>query len=437
MVFRATILRIRNLLVSQRRRLSNAGTLGGASVIAAFASLIALALNTRGLGAADFGVLVAIQAYVALCATICTMETWQSVCRLAAEDGADMRAICRKTLTLDLLAAVAAFLLAVLGLQLFGAATGLDERYKVLAMVYSLSLLLGVTGTPRGFFRFRDGFDVLAANLIFNAVLLLATSFLLWAYESPLEHYVYAFTVVAVLAKLQLMARFYLRFRKLAPAADAPPLTFGRVARMSLAVSLLSTIMNSRKNLAIMAAGGFLGAAGAGLVGAAFRCTTILSRVTETLKQLLFSDTVKAFARPETSSGAVRKLRGASLALLGFLLVGAATFALFADLIVELVLGPDFADAAPVLGALLLAEGLYLATVMFIPVFQVRGRTNLLSAIHAGVLASFFAALVIVEAEMTPLLFALCYTVPLIFAYAAQYWLVLGPKGIIRNGAGT
>ena len=135
---------------AHRKRLANLSIASTANGVVLIGSLVALAFNTRGLGAAQFGIFTVIQGYVALWAAICTLESWQAVSRLGTEEGADVRKICRRTLTLDAGAAVVAFGLAAGGVLLFGGAIGLSAEHKGLALIYALTLLAGLAGTPKG-----------------------------------------------------------------------------------------------------------------------------------------------------------------------------------------------------------------------------------------------------------------------------------------------
>ena len=425
--------RARIFAATQKTRLWNLGFAGGASIISSLMSVAALALNTRGLPPEKFGTLVSIQAYVALCATICSIETWQCICRLAAEEKADMLQICRRTIVLDLLAAAGAFALAVTGILLVGSVTGLPETELGLVLIYSLSLIAGFTGTARGFFRFNDRFDVLAANTVLNAAMMLVASFALWYYQASLPHYVYTFTAVAIAAKLQLVLRLVLRLRRLRCLPDGETVSFGRIARMSLSVGLLSTVSNGRKHIALLAATWFLGTNAAGLVGAAFRCTTPLTYATELLKQVLFSDTIKAFNRQTISRSALRKLTFASLGIVVLALIGATVFAILAPFVVRLVLDSEYAAAAPVLSILLFAEVFYLATITFSPVFQARNRTNLLTVINVTSLAGFILVIGLAGPDAGAEQFALVFAGSYFLSYIVQYVLVLGPGGFAKR----
>lgn len=418
---------------SQKKRLTNLGVIGGAGIATSLISLVTLALNTRGLDPADFGALVSILAYVALCATICSMETWQSIIRLASEDAADIKQICGKTIALDIIAATISFVLALSGIFFVSRFTGLPQEHIDLAVIYSLSLLVGFTGTARGFFRFYDRFDIIAKNSILNSVLTLVASISLWAAGADLKAYVYAFAAAAIAAKLQLSARLFFALRKLPSVPGARKVAFGRIAKMSVSVSFLGTVTASRKNLAILLSSWYLGPSSAALVGAAFRCTAPLGLMTEMVKQVLFSDVIKVFARAAISKSAFRKVTLTTFGMLAVVLAGAGVFALLSGPIVKLVLSENYVGAAPVLGFLLFAEGLYLAGVIFLPIFQARSRTSLLTAIHLVSILGFVVAVSFLQESLDAAGFALIFAVTYLAVYALQCFIVLAPGGLARK----
>ena len=418
---------------AQRRRLFNLGIAGSASVIVALASLVTLALNVRGLGAEQFGVFVAIQAYVALCASVCTVESWQSVCRLGLERGVDLGRLCKQTLMLDALAALAAFALAVGGVLLLGRFTGIAAEHLDLALIHSLSLLAGLSGTARGYFRLKDRFDLIAANQVFYAVALVLASIALLASSATLTTYIIVFTCLAAAYKLQLLAHmwWHSRIERMDRPGASRRTRFGEVARMSASVSVLGTVVNARRNVAILMVSAILGPLATGLFAAALKCTAPLVRLGELLKQVLFTDTIRAFGGAKLPRARVRKLRFLVVGMLAAILAAMALAGFLAGPLLALFLGPEFADAVPILVVLLLAEGLQLAATIFSPLFQARGRTNLLTAIHFAGLAAFVGSALLLRETIDATGIAWLLLAAFGMSYLVQLALVLSPGGLL------
>lgn len=438
--WKSRCIRARNgVLRGQRRRLVNFSLAGGASVVVALAALAMLAFNTRGLGSSDFGIFLAIQAYVALCGTIFATESWQSLCRLgcrksAHEQPTDLRRLCGQAAGLDGLAAVAAFAAALGGLYLAAPLIELDAAHTDLAAIHALSLLAGVTGAARGYFRLRDKFAVIAGNQVWQAMLGVALSAGLWWNGAGLALYIYGFTALAIGYKLQLLAAMWWHLRR--EPRGGQRYRFGHLARMSLGVSILGGLINARRNVAILIVSAVLGPTATGLFGAALKCTTPLARLGEMIKQVLFADVIRAFQVPQVSRDRLRKLRVAALGLLTLVMIGAAGVALVAAPMLGLLLGSAYVAAAPVLIMLVLAEGVHLAGTLFNPVLQAQGRTRLLTAITAAALGGFAGAGLVWGAQLGASGIAGLMLAVFVLAYAAQFALVFRSRALADEGPG-
>ena len=422
-------------LSRQRNRITNLSIAGSSNAVLIAASLIGLAFNTRALGTADFGTFTVIQSYVALCGAICTLESWQTVCRLGADDNCDLARLCRQTATLDTLAAAASFGLAAIGLLIFGNDLGIPAEDRWLALVFSLTLLFSRSGTPKGYFRLIDRFGILARAQLINAALIVFAAIALWYVGAGLPAYIYAYGAIAIFYNLQLYVQYRLsihgRGRGAAGTSGAITYPFARIARMSLHVSFLSTVINSRKNVAVLVVSSLLGNVAAGLFGAALKCTAPLTKAADVTNQVLFSDIIKAFRSPTVPPERVRTLRLFSLAMLTTLMAAAAIGALLAEPLVGLVLDDRFLAAAPVLAVLVFVEALQIAGIVFNPVFQARGATTLLTAIYAVSMAAFVGAAFVLRSQLDIVSAAWLLLAAVGFAYFCQLVLVAGPRGLI------
>ena len=192
---------------SFRIALVQLGTLSGAAVISGFAGLLTLALNTRGLGSADFGALSLILANTALIGSIAAFETWQPVVRFGLRAPRVLGYTLSAAIFLDVVAAITAALAAFLVLGAFGNRTGMPPDQVWLAKLHALSLFAGVAGTPKGYFRLTERFDILAGNQVMLALMLTLVSLVMWWCEAELQTYVVLFAIVASTYNISLMVR--------------------------------------------------------------------------------------------------------------------------------------------------------------------------------------------------------------------------------------
>ncbi|MGN6496923.1 MAG: lipopolysaccharide biosynthesis protein [Tsuneonella sp.] len=418
--------------------MANLSIAASANAAVIVSSVVALGFNTRGLGSAQFGLFAVIQSYVALISAICTMESWQAVCRLGAEEGADLRRICMRTMLLDLMAAVAAFALAVGGILAFSPLTGVPHEARWLAIVYSTTLLAGMAGTPKGYFRLIDRFQVLAWNQFWNSIVVVAASAALWYFEADLPAYIYAFTAIGMVYPLLLLGQLFRRLTKL-PAehvgGSQQDLSLGRIARMSLVVSVLGALITNRKNIALLMVSGVLGSVAAGLFAAAIKCTAPLTKAADLTNQVIFSDVIRALRSPVVAPEKIQRLRRVVLMLLASSLCLAAIAALLARPLVGVILDREFIGAAPILGVLFFVEALQVAAILFNPAFQARNATVALTGIQALAIGGFITLVYLCRATVTSLDIALILLASLCGSYLAQYLAVLGPKGLLARRA--
>lgn len=309
-----------------------------------------------------------------------------------------------------------------------------------MAIVYSTTLLVGMAGTPKGYFRLIDQFQVLAWNQYFNSILVVAASASLWYFEANLPTYIYIFTAIGIIYRLQLLVQLLSRLTKLPVGhvnGSQQDVSLGRIARMSVAVSVLGALITNRKNIALLVVSGVLGSVAAGLFAAALKCTAPLTKAADLTNQVIFSDVIRALRSPLVAIEKIRRLRRVVLMLLACLLCLAAIGALLARPLVGIVLDREFIGAAPILGVLFFVEALQVAAILFNPAFQARNATVALTGIQALAIGGFIAVVYLCRAWVTSLDVALILLASLCSSYLAQYLAVLGPKGLLTRRART
>lgn len=159
-----------------RSILKNASYLGSSKAVGAVLNLAALAFAGRGMTPELFGVLAVILAYVDGVSTVVEFQTWQTVVRfgtpaLASGDLERFKDATRFSFALDIVAAVVAFVGAVILLPLLGHAVGIARSDLFIALVYCTLIPISSPSTPIGVLRALDRFDLLAAQKIVRPLL--------------------------------------------------------------------------------------------------------------------------------------------------------------------------------------------------------------------------------------------------------------------------
>lgn len=176
------------------RVLANAGTLLGGRSINAVVSLGYIALTTRGLGLAQFGVLALITAFAQFLGDVVKFQSWQTVLHYGTEplldgDRPRFQQVVRLSLFLDLISGLAGVFLGIIGGLLFGSVLGWSKDVAPAAALYALTIAFMTSATSVGLLRLFDRFHYLAGEQAMSSATRLigaAIAFLLhapiWAY---------------------------------------------------------------------------------------------------------------------------------------------------------------------------------------------------------------------------------------------------------------
>lgn len=374
---------------ARARRVARDVTLMTSSgAVAALCSIVALALNARSLGPADFGTLAVIQAYVAFISGLCTFESWQPVIRLSARSRSHLGPAASCGIALDISAAFLAAAVAVGGVLLFGEAIGVSHQNRLLALIYSVTLLASLSGTPKGVLRLNGRYDTIVGNQLAQGVAVVVASFVLWAVDAPLIAYVVVLAAIGALYNLTLFVRLVVyagreNIKLFNPLRSRSRRRFFRAFLvMAIGTSLLSTLAGARRHVALFLVAGLLGDVAAGSYSVASRLATMVSRLTGPLNQVIFPEIAKLsneevpfrLHRVSTRVTVVSACAAAGMAVVGIVLQ---------KVIVALAAGPAYAEASLLFAILFAAECFGLAGTHFNPLIQVLVGTKPLLKIMA------------------------------------------------------
>lgn len=364
-----------------------------ASGVAALCSILALALNARSLGPGNFGTLAVIQAYVAFVSGLCTFESWQLVIRLCARSPLRLGPAASCGIALDVSAALLATVLAIGGILLFGEAVGVSRDNRLLAIIYSLTLLASLSGTPKGVLRLNGRYHVIAGNQLMQGVAVVVASLVLWILDASLPDYVIVLAAVGAFYNLTLFVRLLLYagredielFNPLRSRSKRR--FFWAFLAMATGTSLLSTMISARRHLALFLVAGLLGEVAAGSYSLGSRLATMVSRLTGPLNQVIFPEIAK-LSKQEPSSRLYR-LNAHITVVSACAAAGTAVGVLLQNPIVLLAGGSAYAEASLLFAILFAAECFGLAGMHLNPLIQVLAGTKPLLKITALAIAIY------------------------------------------------
>ncbi len=193
------------------RLIKNAGILLSGNVISALLRLAALAIITRALSPADFGLLVLIETYAAIFDLLFNFQSWQALIKYGADalkagDDEGFKKLIKFGTILDVGSALLATLFAVSlahGIsQLFGWAFEL----KNMIMIYSFVILFNLSGTPTAILRLFDKFKLFTIQNVLTSVIKLFFVAVAYFYDAGLEGFILIWLITGIFQNLFLFA---------------------------------------------------------------------------------------------------------------------------------------------------------------------------------------------------------------------------------------
>ncbi|MEO1791096.1 MAG: oligosaccharide flippase family protein [Cyanobacteria bacterium J06629_19] len=193
-----------------RRIFKNSSWLLGARIVTGGSGLLYLSLVTHQVGAQRYGILVLVQTYVLMIATLTTFQSWQAVVRYGAislekQDKAGLQQLIKFTTLLDVLGVFVGIALALLAAPLMGRVLGWSPELITQLQWCSLSITFTVVATPAGLLRLYNRFDLLAAHLTVLPVVQLLGTVVVSLLHMPLWGYLLAWFVANVAEGVLLM----------------------------------------------------------------------------------------------------------------------------------------------------------------------------------------------------------------------------------------
>ena len=227
-------------------------------------------------------------------------------------------------------------------------------------MNYSSILLTSEKDTPKGILRVFDRFDLLGIQLMISPALrLLGVLIISWGSGEVLS-FIVVLALGTLVGNIYLIARGWMEFGRQVggnllrgPSIKGWRDEFPGLREFITIVYLQSNLDNVQKQAPTLLAGAFLGAASAGLLRIAREATKILSKPGALLQQVLFPNLVRLWTRRTANFRAILLRVVLVSSLFGLVFIVASLFG--GRLLLSSALGPDYADAAPLMSLLLVA----------------------------------------------------------------------------------
>ena len=305
--------------------LANLGHLLGGKAAAGILSLIYLVLVTHRLGAADYGVLVLVNAYAVLVGSVVAFSGFHGVVRyggiaLEAGDRAGFARIVRFMAVVEIGFGALAILIAAVLVPLVGPRLGWSADTVRIAVPYSLAVIATVRATPQGLLQIAGRFDLIGLHQAVSPVIRLIGALGVWVSGGGLLGFIAVWLVAAIAEGLAMWGFGLVAWRRLAGGEPlrgpwrAARETEG-LKRFILITNFDITVRELAPNLAPLTVGWLLGPAAAGLLALTQRATALLAQPTVLLSQASYAVLAGQVARGEIAALPRTVWRSAALAL--------------------------------------------------------------------------------------------------------------------------
>ena len=369
-----------------REVMRNAAILIGGRATNALVSLGALAVAARGLGLAQFGVLILIHSYAESVSDIVKFQSWQSVLRYGAQPmnegrSEELQRLLRFTLLLDLLSSVAGVAIGAVGVVVIGPLLKLPAGLMPVAMLYSTVIAFMASATPLGVLRLFSRFDLLAGQATVASFVQLLGGLGALALHLRLIGFLVVWWSGILASFLFLSVAAWRELHRRGALKDLDwrrghlTLGFPRIWRFAFTTNANATLGLTMTHVSTLIVGALLNSSQAALWRVAKLVADTVAAPADMVVNALYPELAKLFA-----SGDNHALGRLALRIGGVLGAVATVMVVIASLgggpLLGLALGKGFAAAGPVLTWLVAAAALSIWALPLEPLLISTGRAG-------------------------------------------------------------
>ncbi|MEL6875001.1 MAG: oligosaccharide flippase family protein [Pseudomonadota bacterium] len=385
----------RNLLNSWKtsedalvRVFRNSAWLFSSKGVSAILSLFYLAIVTRSLGVAGFGTFILIVSAGQIVAAFFRVQTWQAIVQfgtplLAGPDRSGFRRIARRGFLVEAGGGILACILMGFLLPPLAEQFGLGQDIQSGLLTYTLILLFAYRSTPTGILRAQDRFRDGAIGDVAIPVVRMAGAAGLVLTTPTMAGFLVVWGVSELICALIL---WLLVWRNGSNAVAQPPAELldqqpaempsrSLFFRFLLATNLSHLLNVIRERFVVIIVGLFVGAVAAGLFRLADQLANSINRLTEIFARPIFAELSRLYGQrnfDELSRLFFRSLRISAIAGISMFVV----LVLLGEPLIQLMSGPDYLPAYPLLLLLAAATIINLVGVGLEPLIQASDRAG-------------------------------------------------------------
>ena len=385
------------------RLLKNAGKLLSGDIIAQVLGLIAVALTARALGPEKYGVLVLIQAYIAVIDKLVNFQSWQALIKYgtdALEENADyeFKQLVKFGTVLDLGSALLGTIIAFIGAYVVGSWQGWTSDTIFMIMLYSSVIFFNLSGTPTAILRLFDKFGLFSVQKIIAGVIKVIGVAIVYILGQGLFAFllVYIITIIFGYLILLFMGWRELRTKKFHRifSAQLSGITqkFEGLWSYVWTTNLSGSVRMASRNVDTIVVGAILGTAATGMYEIAKKFANVVNRLSNPLYQAIYPDLARLWSKRDKDGFIKLGLQSACFAGAVALVIWGIFLAL-GDWIIYLSVGANYIEAYPVLIWYLMAIVIEIFAFPLQPAMLAMGYPQKSFYIHVITTIMYFLAL--------------------------------------------
>ncbi|AHK47518.1 putative inner membrane protein (plasmid) [Ensifer adhaerens OV14] len=393
---------------SLKERLQAVAHLMAGNFLGSIIGLAGFALTARALGPTDYGILALCFAFIRAVERLVSFQSWQPLIKFGSEAkeagrNDDLRVILKFGLLLDVAAAIAGCLIAILLVLLAAPLFGLSEPVKGLVLVYCFVLPFQLSGMPTAVLRLFGRFTSLAYGQVISSLLRVILCFLGYITGAGLFEFALIWMAAQILSAISLVAFSLVALKRegllhgLASASMAQLRTrFPGLWKFAISANVSLTIRASANELDTLLVGYLADPASAGLFHIAKRVGRLAQQAGSQVQTVLYPELARAWA-----SGASAEFRRAVsqtqwlLLAFGVAMIGA--FYVSIEPLLKWTAGPQFVGAAPLVIVQSIAVTLTLVGAVFRSALLAIGEEHrVLTSVLISVVGFYVTALIFI-----------------------------------------
>ncbi|MBD9490059.1 oligosaccharide flippase family protein [Ensifer sp. ENS11] len=393
---------------SLKERLQAVAHLMAGNFLGSIIGLAGFALTARALGPTDYGILALCFAFIRAVERLVSFQSWQPLIKFGSEAkeagrNDDLRVILKFGLLLDVAAAIAGCLIAILLVLLAAPFFGLSEPVKGLVLVYCFVLPFQLSGMPTAVLRLFGRFTSLAYGQVISSLLRVILCFLGYITGAGLFEFALIWMAAQILSAISLVAFSLVALKRegllhgLASASMAQLRTrFPGLWKFAISANVSLTIRASANELDTLLVGYLADPASAGLFHIAKRVGRLAQQAGSQVQTVLYPELARAWA-----SGASAEFRRAVsqtqwlLLAFGVAMIGA--FYVSIEPLLKWTAGPQFVGAAPLVIVQSIAVTLTLVGAVFRSALLAIGEEHrVLTSVLISVVGFYVTALIFI-----------------------------------------